>query len=373
MALAARLAVLGLLYGTALGCHANGGSQPNARVRPAPATGTGAWIARGGRGLDGQSLEIAVSGSRIVAPGDVPTSSPVVDLTGYFVVPAFIDSHVHLAYYAVADALPAGGIVGAVDFAAPIGELRKTFPIAVLQSGPMITPLLGYPTQSWGSGGFGLEVASPGDAAAAVDRVLDAGATFVKTPLSGTEGADDAMLASIVERAHARGAKVAVHALGAADAARAIASEADIFGHTPTEPLTAELVDAWGERTVVSTLAAFGASEATVDNLRAFAERGALILYGTDLGNTRTVGIQSGEIDALVRAGLTGSDIVRSATADAARFWGMTELGRLDAGARASLLVLDEDPNANPQTLAAPHAVVFDGRLVAGTLPGQEE
>jgi imidazolonepropionase-like amidohydrolase len=373
MTRAARFAVLGLLLGAALGCHANGGSQPNARGRPEPATGTGAWIARGSRGIDGQILELAVSGNRFVASGDVSPSSPVVDLTGYYVVPAFIDSHVHLAYYAVADALPAGGIVGAVDFAAPIGELAKTFPIAVIQSGPMITPLLGYPTQSWGSGGFGLEVASPDDAAAAVDRVLDAGAKFVKTPLSGTEGADDAMLASIVLRAHARGAKVAVHALGAADAARAIASEVDIFGHTPTEPLTAELVDAWGERTVVSTLAAFGSSEAAIENLRAFSERGALVLYGTDLGNTRFVGIQSSEIDSLVRAGLTGSDIVRSATANAARYWGMSELGRLDAGARASLLVLDEDPNANPQTLTTPHAVVFDGRLVAGTLPGAEE
>lgn len=374
MARAARLAVLGFLLGAAFGCHSNGGSQPNVRGdRPAPATGTGAWIARGGRGLDGQTLEIAVSGSRIVSRADVPRSSPVVDLTGYFVVPAFIDSHVHLAYYAVADALPAGGIVGAVDFAAPLAELGRTFPIAIMQSGPMLTPLLGYPTQSWGQGGFGLEVASPEEAAAAVDRVLDAGATFVKTPLSGAEGVDDAMLASIVERAHARAARVAVHALGAADAARAIASEVDIFGHTPTEPLGDELADAWGERTVVSTLAAFGASEAAVENLRAFSARGALVLYGTDLGNTRFVGIQSAEIDALVRAGLTGAEIVRSATADAASFWGMSDLGRLDEGARASLLVLSEDPNANPQTLATPYAVVFDGRLVAGTLPGVKE
>jgi imidazolonepropionase-like amidohydrolase len=119
----------------------------------------------------------------------------------------------------------------------------------------------------------------------------------------------------------------------------------------------------------VSTLDAFGASQAASDNLRAFAARGALVLYGTDLGNTRTVGIQASEIDGLVRSGFSGAAIVRSATSDAARFWGFTELGRLDPGARASFLVLDEDPGVNPQTLAAPHAVVFDGRLVAGTLP----
>jgi imidazolonepropionase-like amidohydrolase len=199
--------------------------------------------------------------------------------------------------------------------------------------------------------------------------VLDAGATFVKTPLSGASGVDDAVLAAIVERTHARGARVSVHALGATDAARAVAAGVDIFGHTPTEPLAAELVQAWRERTVVSTLSAFGSSDSAVENLRAFAAAGALVLYGTDLGNTRTAGVQSAEIDALVRSGLTGSDIVRAATSDAAQFWGFDELGRLESGARASFLVLDEDPDDDPQTLAAPHAVVFDGRLVAGALP----
>jgi imidazolonepropionase-like amidohydrolase len=364
-------ALLALLVAAApFGCHASGSSQRNpGGDESAPARGVGAWIVRDGRGLDAENVEFAVDGNRVVSTRDVPASSPVVDLTGFFVVPAFIDSHAHLAYYAVADGLPQGGVVGAVDFAAPIEHLARTFPIAVTQSGPMLTPLGGYPTQSWGQGGYGLEVASVGEAVAAVDRLLDAGASFVKTPLSGTTGVDDAVLAAIVERAHARGAKVGVHALGAVDAGRAIASQVDIFGHTPTERLSEELVQAWGERTVVSTLGAFGAGADAVENLRAFAAKGARILYGTDLGNTRTVGIQSAEIDALVRAGLTGSDIVRSATSDAASFWGFSELGRLDAGARASFLVLDEDPDVNPQTLAAPRAIVFDGRLVAGTLP----
>jgi imidazolonepropionase-like amidohydrolase len=364
-------AVLALLFGSqALGCHASGSSQRKTSGDDAGAArGVGVWIVRGGRGLDSENVEFAVNGSRIVAEGDISPSSPVVDLTGFFVVPAFIDSHVHLAYYAVADGLPQGGVVGAVDFAAPIEHLGRTFSIAVTQSGPMITPLGGYPTQSWGQGGYGLEVGSVDEAVAAVDRVLDAGATFVKTPLAGTTGADDGALAAIVERAHARDARVAVHALGAADAGRAIASGVDIFGHTPTERLTEEQVGAWGQRTVVSTLAAFGASADAIENLRAFAARGARVLYGTDLGNTRTVGIQSAEIDALVRAGLTGSDIVRSATSDASSFWGFSELGRLDVGTRASFLVLDADPDENPQTLATPRAVVFDGRLVAGTLP----
>jgi imidazolonepropionase-like amidohydrolase len=143
----------------------------------------------------------------------------------------------------------------------------------------------------------------------------------------------------------------------------------DILGHTPTQALPEEALTAWGGRAIVGTLSAFGSAEVTLENLRRFAAHGALVLYGTDLGNTRDVGIQAAEVDALVRAGFSGSAIVRSATVDAADFWGFTELGRLEPGRRASFLVLDDDPNRDPRTLLAPHAVVFDGRVVAGSLP----
>ena len=38
--------------------------------------------------------------------------------------------------------------------AAPIEHLSDSFPIAVTQSGPMITSPLGYPTQGWGHDGW---------------------------------------------------------------------------------------------------------------------------------------------------------------------------------------------------------------------------
>jgi imidazolonepropionase-like amidohydrolase len=319
--------------------------------------------------VDGGAVSLGVDGERFVAIGDIDESARRVDLSGRFVVPAFIDSHVHLAYYAVAPELPAGGVAGVVDFAAPVATLAEPFPLFVRHSGPMITPLLGYPTQSWGSGGFGLEVASPEEAQSAVDRLLDEGASFIKTPLLGSSGVDDEMLAAIVEAAHARGARVAVHALAAADATRAIASSVDILAHTPTEALTEDVIAGWGDRAVVGTLSAFGSSAAALTNLKALADGGALVLYGTDLGNTREVGIQGAEIDALVRAGFAVSDIVHSATDRAATFWDLPELGRLEPGTRASFLVLTEDPQENPLSLTIPEAVVIDGRVVSGALP----
>jgi imidazolonepropionase-like amidohydrolase len=354
-----RLALV-LVLATALGCHgARSGAGPD---------GGSPWVVRGAHGAEGESIELAIRGERLV-PLESAADASALDLSGYFVVPAFIDSHVHLSYYDVAASLPAGGISAAADFAAPLARLAVSYPLPVVQAGPMLTPPAGYPLESWGSAGYGLEVSSPEAAAAAVDQLLDAGASFIKAPLMGELGVDDATLAALVERAHERGAKVAVHATSLVEATRAIESGIDILGHTPTELLGEEVLDEFGERAVVSTLDAFGLGADTLQNLRALADRGALVLYGTDLGNTRDPRIQPAEIAALSQAGFSGAEIVRAGTASAAEFWGFNELGRLEPGRRASFLVLDADPGATPSTLSTPHAVVIDGRVVAGALP----
>lgn len=62
---------------------------------------------------------------------------------------------------------------------------------------------------------------------------------------------------------------------------RSAATRRKAGAHTPTEALSEETLSGFGERTLVSTLAAFGGSAAE-GNLRALRERGARILYGTD-------------------------------------------------------------------------------------------
>jgi imidazolonepropionase-like amidohydrolase len=343
-------------------CHEDGAKPPGG------ATTEEGLLLRGGVDVRGAAVEFGVVNGRIVAPSEISVPSQIVELGGRTVVPAFIDSHVHLAYYDVAAELPLGGVVGAVDFAAPLRSFDVSYPIPVVRSGPMLTPLGGYPLQSWGSDGYGLELATESDAGPAVDTLLAAGATFIKAPLLGSIGLTDEMLAAVVTRAHERGARVAVHATSAVDAQRAIASDIDILAHTPTAALSEETLTGFGERCLVSTLSAFGGSAST-ENLRALRERGALILYGTDLGNTRFAGIQASEIQALVDAGLTGADIVQAGTSDAAEFWGFDELGTLEPGKRASFLVLDESPQVNPLSLTSPRAVVWEGTVVTGSWP----
>jgi imidazolonepropionase-like amidohydrolase len=96
--------------------------------------------------------------------------------------------------------------------------------------------------------------------------------------------------------------------------------------------------------------------------------RGARVLYGTDLGNTRDTTIQAAEISALLGAGFDGASIVRAGTSVPAEFLGLTDLGSLEVGKRASFLVLAADPSVDPHTLSAPVAVYVDGALVSAGL-----
>ncbi len=236
-------------------------------------------------------------------PGDVEVRL----LEGRWVVPAFIDSHVHLAFLPAGQALTEGGVAAAVDLAAPLSSLDSEQPLRVLWSGPMITAVGGYPTRSWGTNGYGLEVSKPEEARAAVRQLHTAGAALIKLPVTGEPQLDDAALAAAVEEAHDLNLKVARQ------------------------------------------------------NLAGMRKAGATVLYGTDLGNTSTAAIDPGEITALLDAGLDGEAILEAGTSAPAAYWGFSDLGRIEEGKAASFLVLDRDPLEDPLALSEPVEVWMDG------------
>ena len=104
-----------------------------------------------------------------------------------WLVPAFIDSHVHLTLFPAAEELSKSGIAGVVDMASPrIDDRVAAGKLFMKSSGPMITVTRGYPTQSWGRAGYGHEVASRKAAQAAVDTLVKQGADLIKIPPAPT-------------------------------------------------------------------------------------------------------------------------------------------------------------------------------------------
>jgi len=338
------------------------GNRAAPRVEPTPADNVDAGdrvTLVGGTVVGSGPMDVVIEG-KLIASG--AARGETIDVSGKYLVPAFIDSHVHLTYHRVGTELAQSGVAAAVDMAAPLSSFGEaTEPLVLLRAGPMITALGGYPTRSWGYGGYGLEIAAAADARQAVDDLERAGAGLIKIPLTAAPSMDLETATAVVQRAHELGLKVAAHALEEANAAMAASAGVDVLAHTPTEALSAATVEAFGGRALVSTLAAFGGSETAVDNLRRLRDEEVTVLYGTDLGNTRLPGIQPDEIALLASAGLSPQEIIDAGTRSPAGYWGFADLGAIAAGKRASFLVLPSDPLLDPAVLSAPEAVYLDG------------
>jgi imidazolonepropionase-like amidohydrolase len=311
----------------------------------------------------GQRADILIRDGAIASIGDIgERHADERDLDGHWVVPAFIDSHVHFAYLPKSEEMLDGGICAAVDLAAPESFLSADLgPMRLIRSGPMITSELGYPTQGWGSAGYGIQCATTECMQTNIARLAAGGASVVKMPLVEPALSEE-LLAAGVGKAHSLDLKVASHALGDAAAALAARSGVDVLAHCPTGPLSAETVELWSEKAVISTLAAFGGSEAAIGNLGNLHRSGAAILYGTDFGNSSETGISAAELGLLIQAGLDASEMISSGTSLPAEWWGFEDIGRIDEGYRASFMVYSADPLLDPMRLAAPSEVWIDGQ-----------
>lgn len=237
-----------------------------------------------------------------------------------FRTPPLVDSHVHLAYWPVAADVAASGIGAVVDLGAPEASLAGRAPLHVIASGPMLTSPDGYPLDSWGSDGYGVGCETAACVTASVARLVEHGAGVIKLA-ADPGGLDPALFAVAVEAAHARGVKVAAHALSDRAAARAAAAGVDVLAHTPVEPLAPSTIEAWRGRAVISTLAAFGGAPAAVGNLRALRAAGVTVLYGTDLGNHRVAGPSPDELALLRQAGLDDAAIFDAMTTAPTAYW----------------------------------------------------
>ncbi|SKC65469.1 amidohydrolase family protein [Krasilnikoviella flava] len=286
-----------------------------------------------------------MTGPLVVPPGVAPVALPA-DVPPEVrrrlgecgtLLPPFTDAHVHLGLVDPAP-LRAHGVaavhdLGWVSGAAAAWADDPALP-RVLYAGAFLTAPGGYPSdRAWAPAGAVEEVADPDAAAAAVDRQVAAGASFVKVALHGTAGPvpDDATLAAVVGRAHARGCDVVAHAEGPGQVARAFEAGVDRLAHAPfSERLPDELLAAMAARgatrrpmTWLSTLDIHGWGTPTpehavaLDNLGRFAVAGGRVRYGTDLGNgPLPVGLNARELAALAAAGLGRRSLLTALVGD---------------------------------------------------------
>ena len=106
-------------------------------------------------------------------------------------------------------------------------------------------------------------------------------------------------------------------------------------------------------------------SPAALQNVRKAWDAGIPVVMGTDAGNIGTLHGPSvfREMQLMREAGLTPLEVLRSATVNGAKAMGLErELGMIEPGRLADLLVLDADPLADLDNLSRIHRVIKDGR-----------
>jgi len=339
-------------------------------------------------------------------PLTAPRGATVVDGTGRTLLPGLIDSHVHLSDSAAADLRQtlSLGVTTVLDMwsGGPRYEVIKALRsadapdmAALRTAGIGATVAGGHPTQMGGPP-FPTIADSAGADAFVSARIAE-GSDYIKIVFDDLAGLgrplpmmDRRTLSGLVAAAHKHGKRAVVHVSTEAQARTAIEAGADGLAHLFAAPLVgndfADLVARHGAF-VVPTLtimyalcgqpsgaAVIGDSllrpfvrapyrsrmtipwkqtaascEGTNEAIRAMAARGVPVLAGTDApapGATYGASLH-GELELLVRSGLTPTQALVAATSAPARAFGLDDRGRIAPGLRADLLLVEGDPTAD--------------------------
>lgn len=132
---------------------------------------------------------------------------------------------------------------------------------------------------------------------------------------------------------------------------------AEVADRDLTSKVTPETVERWRSRTRI-------AEEIGAANLKRVAEAGIPIAMGTDAGNPLTLHGPSvyAEMEAMQAAGLTPTQVLVASTHGGAMAMGRgKDIGTIEKGKWADLLVVDADPAATVASLRRVHAVVRGG------------
>jgi imidazolonepropionase-like amidohydrolase len=356
-----------------------------------------------------KNAAVAVQGDRIAQIGTSETlrysdDTPVVDVRGATIMPGFINAHVHITGLADDDLRrwTRAGVTTIRDLAGPLADLTATrdriraandpaLP-RLLVAGPIVTVDGGYPLAIHENAlrVEGLAVRDPQDARAIVTTLADGGADLIKLAVSGRTDVHwmeltDGEIAAITTTAHARGLRVSAHVDRNIALRRAVVNGIDDAAHSPRDRLTDDVIALMVQRgvsmsptiSVYEDLANWRHKgdiwrktmlPVMYDNLRRFHAAGGILALGDDHGGVpgMSTGMPMAELLHWQAAGLSAQQIIEASTRGSATAAGLeAELGTVEVGKVADLLVVQGDPLTDLSALGRPLLVVHNGQIVA--------
>lgn len=352
-----------------------------------------------GSGAAAQIRPIYIQDGRIVRALEHPDRT--VDASGMTVLPGLFDLHTHLAASGSVAGADWGknlkqylinGVTDIVDMSTypatyePMRRMMKLFPAPHDFIAARITTPGGHGAEAGRGDVFSLEVLTPREGRAAVQRVLPQKPDVIKVFTDGWRydtapdmtSMDEATLAAIVDEAHKAHLKVLTHTVTLARAKQAARAGVDILAHgTGDAPVDAELIALMKQHgtAYASTLAVFEPRanppaarlkrwENLLGNVKALQDAGVTLVCGTDAGEPGTPHGPATlhELELLVKGGLTASEALVAATGNSARALGIErDRGRIAEGLRADLLLVQGEPDNDIAAIRQTRRVFLDG------------
>lgn len=330
--------------------------------------------------IRGDKIEKAGSSSDIT----IPNGCIKMDLGGRTVMPGFINAHVHKAYdetnlknwlnagvTTVRDESPR-----IADFISFRDENNKRSDTARIISA---TPILSV------TGGYGNDFFTSADEAESkVKDYINKNVDIIKISIEDYQQGrpwsmpTKAETKAMADAAHAGNKKVSVHITHEKYLQWAIDIGVNDLAHMVVEPIDKEICqkiiekDIYWEPTLelwtgISEMYSLNWDKIAIENLSVFYQSGGKIALGTDFAGYTCKfdnGFPITEVKKMKEAGMSNMDIIVSGTLNAAHVCDRDkELGSLEAGKIADILVVGGKPLENIEDLQNTYMVIHNGQI----------
>lgn len=379
-----------------------------------------------GRGVRAGSADVLIAGGRIRhIGGEVPTpdGATELDVAGRTITPGLMNAHSHIcldgtspdpeavlrgedpATNAVRSAarlrrILAGGVTAIRDVGAPWGvdiALRRLVEAGEIPGPRMVTSGRNICMTGGHGNWMGLEADGPDGLRHAVRSQIKLGATSIKLMSTGgmmtpnqRAGAPQLTIEEMTaaaEEAHKAGFPITAHAESDEGVRNAVLAGCDSVehGHGATvetlqlmlERGCALVPTILSDRRIIEAPPGSGIpqfvidkcvplGDALIETLHDAFRMGVTIAAGNDGGAPLVeVGEMADEVALYVKHGLSPQKALESATINTARLFRLPDLGYLEPGWHADILVVDGDPLSDIAALHRPAIVIKAGRIVA--------